>query len=716
MRIDEKSRSEPAPEALSSAMPWSTGDPPALEQWLDSIVERLPDATFAIDQDKRVVAWNRACERLTGVKKEALLGRGDYACAEPFFGEKRPTLIDLLETQSAEVEALYEYVQREADGVYAEAFNLRVRGGRGAQLWFGAFHLFDRQGRRCGAVEVIRDVTDQKRSRDRLLKVQRVAHVGFLEWDLKTNEVFLSDEASELTGLGGPQGRISTPELVARTVHPDDLARAGENLDLAIQGIRPYDDVHRHLRPDGTIKWVHARGELSRDSSGAPARLFGTIVDITEEKLVEQALRENELTYRTLFESAGDATRGEAFAQAIVRDRTQRQAMEDALRRSETQLSLVLNNVSDVIFAIAVEPGESLRFASVNRRFLEATGLTESQVVGARVTDVIPEPAHELVFGKYREAIRSGQPVHWEEVTKYPSGVKIGHVTVVPVYDVSGACTQLVGLVHDVTERKQAEEQVRQLNEDLKRHTDTLELRVQARTEQLAARNQELKSFAYTVSHDLKAPLRGIAGYANELDRKHRGGLSERAHFCLTQILSATANLDRLIEDLLHYSRLDAETPSLTEVDLQSLVNAILRDRDLVITELNMEVTVDIAFATVRAWERGLMQILTNLVDNAIKFSRKASPPRLHIAAAVLDGAWRLTVSDNGIGFDMKYHDRIFGLFNRLVRTEEYEGTGAGLAIVRKVLDKQGGHIRAEAALGRGATFFVEIPRPRDPD
>jgi light-regulated signal transduction histidine kinase (bacteriophytochrome) len=326
---------------------------------------------------------------------------------------------------------------------------------------------------------------------------------------------------------------------VTRSVHPDDLALAGENLDLAIRGIKPYDIVHRHLRPDGVVVWVHSQAELSRDESGAPVRLLGTIVDITAQKLAEQAVQ---------------------------------------------------------------------------------------------------------------------------------------------------------------------------------RHAEELEQRVLARTAQLAGRNQELKEFAYTVSHDLKAPLRGIAGYASELDRKHRAGLSERAHFCLTQILSATKHLDHLIEDLLLYSRLEAETPSLTDVNLRGLVEGILRDRDLVIREQHAEVTVDIPLTTIRAWERGLVQVLTNLIDNAMKYSRKADPPRVSIAAEAVDGAFRLIVRDNGIGFEMKYHDRIFGLFNRLVRVDEFEGTGAGLAIVKKVLDKQGGRIWAESAPGQGATFFVEIPGVRGPD
>ena len=151
--------------------------------------------------------------------------------------------------------------------------------------------------------------------------------------------------------------------------------------------------------------------------------------------------------------------------------------------------------------------------------------------------------------------------------------------------------------------------------------------------------------------------------------------------------------------------------PALTKVNLRGLVEAILRDRARGIAEQRVKVTMDLSFTTLVTWELGLVQVLTNLIDNGMKYSQRASPPRLGIHAEALDGAWRLSVSDNGIGFNMKYHDRMFGLFNRLERAEKFEGTGAGLAIVKKVLDKQGGRIWAESAPGQGATFFVELPR-----
>ena len=263
----------------------------------------------------------------------------------------------------------------------------------------------------------------------------------------------------------------------------------------------------------------------------------------------------------------------------------------------------------------------------------------------------------------------------------------------------------LIGICHDITEQKQAEE-LRQRSEELEH-----EIAHRKRAEQLLrARNEELNAFAYTVSHDLKAPLRGIAGYAQELDRRHRQGLGDRALFCLDQILAATRNLDQLIEDLLHYARLDAETSTNTDVDLGAVVQALLNERRPVIIEQAAEVTVNLAAGTIHTWERGIGQVVTNLIDNALKYSRHARPPMIRIASEKVDDTWRISVADNGVGFDMKYHDRIFGLFNRLVREEEFEGTGAGLAIVKKLVGKLGGRIRAESESGKGATFVVELP------
>jgi signal transduction histidine kinase len=287
------------------------------------------------------------------------------------------------------------------------------------------------------------------------------------------------------------------------------------------------------------------------------------------------------------------------------------------------------------------------------------------------------------------------------------------------IYDSKRRPIRMIGAMADISERKRAfdmlEQRVATRTTELQAKNQELEQEVGQRkrvAELLRARNEELKAFAYTVSHDLKAPLRGIAGYAQELDRQHRAGLGERGLWCLRQILTATRNLDRLIEDLLHYSRLDAQTPTATEIDLAAMVEAILKDRRPVIAAQRTEVTINLTATRVHAWERGLLQVLTNLIDNAIKYSRNVAQPAVRIGSEDRSDHVRITVADNGIGFDMKYHDRIFGLFNRLVRQEDFEGTGAGLAIVKKVIEKIGGSVRAESSPGAGSVFFVDLPAP----
>ena len=258
-------------------------------------------------------------------------------------------------------------------------------------------------------------------------------------------------------------------------------------------------------------------------------------------------------------------------------------------------------------------------------------------------------------------------------------------LSVTALRNAAGERTGFLGLVIDISERKRAEDLLR-------------------------AKNEDLKTFAYTVSHDLKAPLRGISGYAQELERRHQQHLDERARFCIAQIITAARSLDQLIEDLLNYSRFVGESPRNEQVRLRELVNRILRDRSLALGEHGVQVEVRVPPLVLQTWERGLHQILSNLIDNALKYSRHAAPPRLRIHADVREGTCRIGVTDNGIGFDMKYHDRIFGLFNRLVRASDFEGTGAGLAIVAKLVDKLDGRIQALSSPGKGAAFLLELP------
>lgn len=248
------------------------------------------------------------------------------------------------------------------------------------------------------------------------------------------------------------------------------------------------------------------------------------------------------------------------------------------------------------------------------------------------------------------------------------------------------------------------------LYEQVRKQAAELERRVEERTEELAAKNRELETFAYTVSHDLKAPLRGIKGYSHLLLQDHAPQLNEEGRRFLGNIRDAAGQMNRLIDDLLAYSRLERRPLARTRINLRPLVEALVAERGEEIRSRGVEVVMTFACPSVSADRDGLAMVLRNLLDNALKFTRDVPSPRIVIEEEESPEGCRLRVSDNGIGFEMKYHDRIFGIFQRLHRTEDYPGTGVGLAIVRKAVERMGGVVRGESAPGRGASFVLELP------
>jgi len=527
------------------------------------------------------------------------------------------------------------------------------------------------------------DVTDRKQADEeisrrgaQLAEAQGIAHLGSYEWDVHRNTVERSEELCRIFGVA-PDQFPPTFEGYLERVHPDDRHATRSAIDAAFQQGTPFEFEERIVRPDGTVRMLHSQGRWIVDTAGRPSKLVGICQDITERKRAE-----------------------------------------DQLRRSEERFQMAARATNDVIWDWDLTNGT----VWWNRGITSVFNYGPDDVVDSAdwiAANVHPDDLEVMTQGL--RAVMSAGGVFWSGEYRlrradgsYADVLDRAYV----LYDGARTPIRVIGAMADISERKRAleilEQRVASRTSELRDKNDELEREVNRRAHverMLRASNEELRAFAYTVSHDLKAPLRGIAGYAAELDRRHRAGLSERALHCLKQIVGATNNLDRLIEDLLHYARLDSETPSATTVNLTQMVEVILRDRNTTILEHGAEVTISLTATIVHAWERGLLQVLTNLIDNALKYSRNVHPSSIRIASHERGEALLIEVADNGIGFDMKYHDRIFGLFDRLVRQEDFEGTGAGLAIVKKVLDKMSGRIWGESAPGAGATFFVELPR-----
>jgi light-regulated signal transduction histidine kinase (bacteriophytochrome) len=222
--------------------------------------------------------------------------------------------------------------------------------------------------------------------------------------------------------------------------------------------------------------------------------------------------------------------------------------------------------------------------------------------------------------------------------------------------------------------------------------------------------NQELETFTYAVAHDLKSPLRAINAYSNLLATTQASALTDEGRAYLNKIIGGTEQMAELIDDLLEYSRLERGQVKLERIDVARQAEAIIADFRAEIEQRGAHVEIAASCREMTADRNGLMLALRNLLGNALKFSAHARPPRIDITCTNENGKHVIRVGDNGIGFDMRHHDRIFDIFQRLHRSEEYPGTGIGLAIVRKAAQRMGGRCWGESSPGKGATFYLEWP------
>jgi PAS domain S-box-containing protein len=268
--------------------------------------------------------------------------------------------------------------------------------------------------------------------------------------------------------------------------------------------------------------------------------------------------------------------------------------------------------------------------------------------------------------------------------------------------DENGEAKSMSGIVQDITERKRVEEEIRRLNAEL-------EQRVRDRTTELEATNQQLEAFSYSVSHDLRAPLRAINGFANILAETQEGKLNEEGQHALDVINSEALRMGKLIDDLLLFSRFGRQALRKQEFDHGAVVRDIFAELIEQHPAYNVELILS-SLPTAPADPGLLRQVWLNLMQNALKFTRRREHAVITVSGSIENGEAVYHIRDNGAGFDMQFADKLFGVFQRLHRVDEYEGTGVGLALVQRVIHRHGGRVWAEGAVDEGATFSFSLP------
>ncbi len=639
------------------------------------LAESMPQIVWVARPDGGHEYHNSRRYKYTGLTPEESLGQG---WSRPLHPDER-----------ARVEAHWDRISRTGEPYEVE---YRIRGADGIYRWFlsRALPARDESGAIVRWYGTCTDIDETKRLREELRSSEEqyrflAETLPALVWSSRADGVpdYHNSRWYEYTGLPREAGE----GVAVETVHPDDRPRTTQRWQRALETGTRYQNEFRLRRADGAYHWFLAQALPMRRPDGSVVRWFGTAVDIDDQKRLQIELTQSLERFRLLTEAIpqivwnADAAGQVTYFNARWLDLT----------------GLTVEAARDEGWTAAVHPEDAGRVHSAWR----------TTVAGAADRFTNEFRLRRAADGSYRWFL----------------------AVAVPLRSADGSVDQWIGSMADIQDQK---EQAQTLERLVAERTAELlqqvedrrkaEEQVRATAAELARSNEELEKFAYVASHDLQEPLRKIQAFGDRLRTRYRDGLGEQGQDYLDRVLSSASRMRRLIEDLLSLSRVTTKGQPFTPVDLTAVAEGVLSDLEERVAETGGSVTVA-PLPTIDADPTQMRQLVQNLVGNALKFHRPDVPPVIALRAEVIPatdgtGDWplcRLSVADNGIGFDEKYLDRIFEVFQRLHGRQEYEGTGVGLAVCRKIAERHGGTITAHSTPGVGTTFVVSLPT-RHPD
>lgn len=619
-----------------------------------AVLDTISSLVLVLNPQGRIVRFNRACEQLSGYA---------YAEVAGLF------IWEIMECSGPEIAepAFRALLAPDALPPVFETFLVTRQGERRLIAWSNAILRAE-----SGAIEYVistgTDITQRKEIEELRIKEAVIASSlsPIMVTDLDGHITYVNPAFAHLWGYE------TREEILGRQLAEFVLDReqAAEML-VPLKEYGYWIGEHLAVRKNGSLRFVQRSASVVRDQRGTPVCLASSFVDVTDRKAAEQSLRASEQRYRSIVETAQEGIWliGEEGDTTFV----------------NSKLAAMLGYTADEMmgrpFFDFVDQGAAMQGATVQGA--AGQGGAGSNPLhaprGARRMQQLLQERRDYCF------IRRDGSRLWAMVKSSP------------LVDSQGEPTGALAMITDVTGRRQAEEA-------LARYAAELELS-----------NQELEQFAYVASHDLQEPLRMVASYVQLLAKDYQGQLGPEADEYIYYAVDGAKRMQRLIEDLLAYSRIGTRGRPFAPVDCNQVLQDVLHSLKLAADEAGAVITAD-ELPEVQGDAAQLYQLLQNLIANAIKFHGDA-PPAIHIGVQRRrqqgDGetpCWQFCVRDNGIGIDPQYFDRIFVIFQRLHSRAHYSGTGIGLALCKKIVERHGGRIWVESQPGRGATFCFTLP------
>jgi PAS domain S-box-containing protein len=664
-----------------------------LQSYLAAIVDSSDDAIIGVRLDGVVETWNTAAERLFGFAAAEVVGR-HLALIEP------PEL-------PGEIAGILARIARGDTIRHLRTVRVAKNGGR-IRVSVTVSPIRDAAGRVVGASAIDRDIGEQAALIDALrISEERYrsltltsAHIvwttnaqGEVVEDLPMWRAFTGQSADETAGSGW-----------AAAVHPEDRERISRIWAKALQEGAVYEAEYRLRRHDGEYRHMSVRGVPVLEPGGRVREWIGTCTDVTAQKRAEEEVRQShrDLALKdrlaTMFLTLSGREMFEAVLDALLDHTRSPQGIFGYLDEDGALVCAVRAWSEWEHCPAHLAPGEALRWPRAEWAGMSGRALAERRPIHSHRALAVPILFESELIGLLAVANQASDygPADREMVRRAARDV---------------APKLKARLQRDSQERarKRAEQEVLTINAEL-------EERVQERTAQLEAANHELEAFSYSVSHDLRAPLRAIHGFSRILIEQHSPQLSSDARHYLEVVRDNALQMGELIDDLLTFSRLSRQPLQKHAIAPAGLVAQALHD-----LSSEIEPRIEIAVRDLPSCQGDpalLKQVYVNLLSNAIKYSGRREQARIEVGALPrADGhAAVYYVRDNGVGFDMRYVHKLFGVFQRLHHAGDYPGTGIGLATVQRIIHRHGGRVWAESELDRGAAFYFTLEPELEPE